>query len=111
MTLCKIDFYFSSPRVIVLDLNGVSSATLVRLFQYAEIPIPTSMTQGAFSVSFMNTGEYGDSSLKADWRMAKISVAWGRISVLSSVPAQIRLSDLQKVEKFQRENDDFERWI
>ena len=111
LTLCKIDFYFSSPRVIVLDLNGASSATLVRLFQYAEIPIPTSMTQGAFSVSFMNTGEYGDSSLKADWQMAKISVAWGRISVLSSVPAQIRLSDLQKVEKFQRENDDFERWI
>ena len=111
LTLCKIDFYVSSPRVIVLDLNGVSSATLVRLFQYAEIPIPTSMTQVAFSVSFMNTGEYGDSSLKADWQMAKISVAWGRISVLSSVPAQIRLSDLQKVEKFQRENDDCERWI
>ena len=27
LTLCKIDFYFSSPRVIVLDLNGASSAT------------------------------------------------------------------------------------
>ena len=111
LTLCKIDFYFSTPRVIVMDLNGVSSATLIRLFQYAEIPIPTSMSQGAFSVSFMSTGEYGDGSLKANWNMAKISVAWGRISVLSSVPAQIRLSDLHKVENFQRENDDFERWI
>ena len=111
LTLCKIDFYFSSQRVIVLDLSGVSSATLVRLFQYAEIPIPTSMTQGAFSFSFMTTGGYGDSNLKADGQMAKISVSWGRISVLSSVPAQIRLSDLHKMEKFQRENDDFEKWI
>ena len=111
LTLCKIDFHFSTPRVIVLDLNGVSSATLVRLFQYAEIPIPTSMTQGAFSVSFMNTGEDGYSNLKADRELTKISVAWGRISALSSVPAQIRLSDLQKVEKFQREEGDFERWI
>ena len=111
LTLCKIDFHFSTPRVIVLDLNGVSSATLVRLFQYAEIPIPTSMTQGAFSVSFKNTGEEGYSNLKADRELIKISVTWGRISALSSVPAQIKLSDLQKVEKFQREEDEFERWI
>ena len=111
LTRCKIDFYFPLPRVIILDLTGVSSATLVRLFQYAEIPIPTSMTQGAFSLSFMTTGRNGDSSLKADWQRTKISVSWGRISVLNSVPAQIRLSDLHKIEKFQRENDDFEGWI
>ena len=69
------------------------------------------MTQGAFSVSFINTGENGYSNLKADRELIKISVTWGRISALSSVPAQIKLSDLQKVEKFQREEDDFERWI
>ena len=56
LTQCRIDFHFSTPRSVVLDLNGVSSATLVRLFQYAEIPIPTSTTQGAFSVSFINPG-------------------------------------------------------
>ena len=57
------------------------------------------MTQGAFSVSFINTGEDGYSNLKADRELIKISVTWGRISALSSVPAQIKLSDLQKVEK------------
>ena len=66
LTQCRIDFHFSTPRSIVLDLNGVSSATLIRLFQYAEIPIPTSTTQGAFSVSFINPGEDGYSSAKAD---------------------------------------------
>ena len=35
LTQCRIDFHFSTPRIVVLDLNGVSSATLVRLFQYA----------------------------------------------------------------------------
>ena len=40
LTQCRIDFHFSAPRVIVLDLNGISGATLIRLFQYAEIPIP-----------------------------------------------------------------------
>ena len=111
LTQCKIDFHFSTPRVVVLDLNGVSSATLVSLFQYAEIPIPTSITQGAFSVSFINPGEVGYSNLKADRELIKINVTWGRISALSSVPAQIKLSELQKVERFQREDDDFERWI
>ena len=109
--LSRIDFHFSTPRVVVLDLNGVSSATLVRLFQYAEVPIPTSITQGAFSVSFINPGEEGYSNMKADRELIKISVTWGRISALSSVPAQIKLSELQKVERFQREDDDFERWI
>ena len=103
LTQCRIDFYFSSPRSVVLDLNGISSATLVRLFQYAEIPIPTSTTQGAFSVSFNNPGEDGYSNAKADRELIKINVTWGRISALSSVPAQIKLSELQKIERFQRE--------
>ena len=111
LTQCRIDFYFSTPRVVVLDLNGVSSATLVRLFQYAEIPIPTSIAQGAFSVSFINPGEDSYSNAKADRELIKINVTWGRISALSSIPAQIKLSELQKVGRFQREDDEFERWI
>ena len=111
LTQCRIDFHFATPRIVVLDLNGVSSATLVRLFQYAEIPIPTSITQGAFSISFINPGEDGYSNAKADRELIKINVTWGRISALSSVPAQIKLSELQKVERFQREEDDFGIWI
>ena len=91
--------------------NGVSSATLVRLFQYAEIPIPTSTTQGAFSVSFINPGEDGYSNAKADRELTKINVTWGRISALGSVPAQIKLSNLQRIERFQREENEIETWI
>ena len=111
LTQCRIDFHFSTPRIVVLDLNGVSSATSVRLFQYAEIPIPTSTTQGAFSVSLINPGEDGYSNAKADRELIKINVTWGRISALTSVPAQIKLSELQKVERFRREEDDFGTWI
>ena len=111
LTQCRIDFHFSTPRIVVLDLNGVSSATLVMLFQYAEIPIPTSTTQGAFSVSLINPGEDGYSNAKADREPIKINVTWGRISALTSVPAQIKLSELQKVERFRREEDDFGTWI
>ena len=111
LTQCRIDFHFSTPRSVVLDLNGVSSATLIRLFQYAEIPIPTSTTQGAFSVSFINPGEDGYSNAKADRELTKINVTWGRISALGSVPAQIKLSNLQKIERFQREENGIETWI
>ena len=111
LTQCRIDFHFSTPRSVVLDLNGVSSATLIRLFQYAEIPIPTSTTQGAFSVSFINPGEDGYSNAKADRELTKINVTWGRISALGSVPAQIKLSNLQKIERFQREENEIETWI
>ena len=111
LTQCRIDFHFSTPRSVVLDLNGVSSATLVRLFQYAEIPIPTSTTQGAFSVSFIDPGEDGYSNAKADRELTKINVTWGRISALGSVPAQIKLSNLQKIERFHREENEIETWI
>ena len=111
LTQCRIDFHFSTPRSIVLDLNGVSSATLIRLFQYAEIPIPTSTTQGAFSVSFINPGEDGYSNAKADRELTKINVTWGRISALGSVPAQIKLSNLQKIERFQGDENEIETWI
>lgn len=110
LTLCRVDFYFPSPRMVILDLSGVSSATLVRLFQYAEIPIPSSMTQGAFSLSFMTT-DSDCSNLQADRRMAKIKISWGRISTLMSVPAQIKFSDLYKEGVCQEESTLVEKWI
>ena len=54
LTLNRIDFFLPSPKVLVLDLAGVPTASLVRLLHYSEIPIPTSMAQGAFSLSFFN---------------------------------------------------------
>ena len=68
------DFHFSTPRSVVLDLDGISSATLIRLFQYAEIPVSTSTTQEAFSVSFMNPGEEEYSNTGADRELTKINM-------------------------------------
>ena len=111
LTQCRVDFHFSTPRSVVLDLDGISSATLIRLFQYAEIPVPTSTTQGAFSVSFMNPGEEGYSNARADRELTKINITWGRLSALNSVPAQIKMSALQNIERFHSEGDEFETWI
>ena len=60
LTLNRIDFFFPPPSVLVLDIVGVPTASLVRLLHYSEIPIPTSMTQGAFSLSFFNFGKSHD---------------------------------------------------
>ena len=111
LTQCRVDFHFSTPRSVVLDLDGISSATLIRLFQYAEIPVPTSTTQGAFSVSFMNPGEEGYSNARADRELTKINITWGRLSALNSAPAQIKMSALQNIERFHSEGDEFETWI
>ena len=110
LTLCKIDFYFSSQRVIVLDLSGVTSATLIRIFQYAEVPIPTSTIQGAFSVSFGTTGSHKNGCSQALGQGVKINVSWGKTSALNSVPAQIKLSDLERIERF-RDSDELNTWI
>ena len=61
LTLNRIDFFLPSSNVIVLDLVGVPTASLIRLLHYSEIPVPTSMMQGAFSLSFLN---WGSSCLK-----------------------------------------------
>lgn len=50
LTLCRVDFYIPSTKVVLINLHGVHCAALVRLFHYAEIPIPTTMKQGAFSL-------------------------------------------------------------
>ena len=54
LTLNRIDFFLSSPKVLVLDLVGVPTASLARLLHHSEKPIPTSMVQEAFSLSFFN---------------------------------------------------------
>ena len=84
---------------------------MIRLFQYAEIPVPTSTTQEAFSVSFMNPGEERYSNAGADRELTKINMTWSRLSALNSVPAQIKMSALQNIERFHSEGDEFETGI
>ena len=94
----RINFYFSSPNILVLDLVGVSTAALVRLLHYSEIPVPTSMIQGAFSVSFINWGKsYGDHGMTVDpLTLQRYKVSIGRITALHSVPMQIKWEDIQE---------------
>ena len=98
LTFNRINFYFSSPNILVLDLVGVSTAALVRLLHYSEIPVPTSMIQGAFSVSFINWGKsYGDHGMTVDpLTLQQYKVSIGRITALHSVPMQIKWEDIQE---------------
>ena len=46
LTRQKILFYFPKRNVIWIDLRGVDSSILIKLMNYAEVPIPTSNKQG-----------------------------------------------------------------
>ena len=98
LTLNRIGFYLPSPNILVLDLVGVPTASLVRLLHYSEIPIPTSMTQGAFSVSYFNRGKsWGDFGRIADSQAVQhFKVSCGRTTALHSVPMQIQWEDIQQ---------------
>ena len=81
----------------------------VTLFPY---PLTqATLAQGAFSVSFMNSGEEGYSNARADRELTKINITWGRLSALNSVSAQIKMSALQNIETFHSEGKKFETWI
>ena len=95
LTSCRVDFYIPSAKVVVLDIHGVDCAALVRLFHYAEIPIPTTMSQGAFSV--MITGHHNQGvNTPAGW-LHKFSIRVGRMSALNVHPVQINMNSIQDV--------------
>ena len=113
LTFNRINFYFSSPNILVLDLVGVSTAALVRLLHYSEIPVPTSMIQGAFSVSFINWGKsYGDRGMTVDpLTLQQYKVSIGRITALHSVPMQIKWEDIQESCEPSIEQSKIPQWL
>ena len=82
LTGCSIDFFFCRFNVIVLSLNGLDDNTLLRLAQYAEVPIPACPAQGGFQLSFQ---------LSSAGTMSWTTVSVGRIGKCDFVPAQVRL--------------------
>ena len=52
LTGCSIDFCFSRANTLVLRLDGLDDNILLRLAQYAEVPIPTCPAQGGFQLTF-----------------------------------------------------------
>ena len=95
LTACRIDFFVPAPKVFVISLVGVDCAVLIRLFHYAEIPIPTTTKQGAFGISIVKE----QSALLRNWNndCGSYRVTVGRISSLSSIPVQIKLNELYGV--------------
>ena len=109
LTLNRIDFFLPSPRVLVLDLVGVPTATLVRLLHYSEIPIPTSMSQGAFSISFVNFGDNRRNG--GSYNGQHFKVTCGRISALHSVPMQIKWEDIRHFCKPTIDQSNIQKWL
>ena len=89
LTSCAISFRFSSLTTIVINTAGLDSSILVRLMHYAEVPIPTTMKQGAFSLSIKGNGlSTGNKNLLS------FDLKVGRIGSLPSVPMQIRCANI-----------------
>ena len=113
LTLNRIDFFFPSPSVLVLDIVVVPTASLVRLLHYSEIPIPTSMTQGAFSLSFFNCGKScGDKEVSSGSPpRQQFKVSCGRITALHCVPTQIKWEDIQQACEPSIEQSKASKWL
>ena len=113
LTLNRINFYLPAPKVIVLDLVGVPTASLIRLLHYSEIPVPTSMIQGAFSLSFISCGR----SLKdrtSGTKSAKLQhfkVSCGRITAFHNAPMQIKWDDVYLSCKPTIEHSSLAKWL
>ena len=82
LTGCNIDFFFSRIHVLVMKLDGLDDNTLLRLAQYAEVPIPACPMQGGFQVNF-----FPQSSSTIAWTTCSI----GRIGSYDHIPAQVQV--------------------
>ena len=82
------NFYFPKRNVIWVDLRAIDSNTLVRLMNYAEVPIPTSNKQGAFSITLQ-----GDSSMQRN-DSQRIECRIGRVGAITAIPVQVRFEEV-----------------
>ena len=89
LTKSNINFFFPSKNTVVIEVSGIDASVLVQLMHYAEVPIPTTEIQGAFSVCIRGVETFARDHSLIDCRMS-----FGRIGTLSSFPLQIRCCDL-----------------
>ncbi len=89
LTRQRICFYFPKRNVIWIDLRGIDSNILVKLMNYAEVPIPTSNKQGGFSVSLQGNGTSPNSHLY------HLECRIGRIGSIAIVPVQVSVEEVQ----------------
>ncbi len=89
LTRQKIFFYFPKKNVIWIDLRGIDSNILVKLMNYAEVPIPTSNKQGGCSVSLQGANTLSSS------HTFHLECKIGRIGAIAVVPVQISVEEVQ----------------
>ena len=93
LTRQKILFYFPKKNVIWIDLRGVDSNILVKLMNYAEVPIPTSNKQSGYSVSLQGTNVLSSShAFRLECQIGRIGI--GAIAV---IPVQVDIEEVQSL--------------
>ena len=90
LTKCDINFYCAARSTIVIDVEGIDASVLIRLMHYAELPIPTTEAQGAFSLNIRGVG-----LCAYDPTLLAFCVSFGRIGSLPSYPVQIKSKELK----------------
>ena len=94
-------------NTLVIDTAGIDSSLLVQLMRYAELPIPTTVKQGAYSFSL-----WGNRLYSGDRNLLSMDLTIGRIGSLPSSPVQIRCSDIGNLISHHPLNkSDIRRWI
>ena len=113
LTLNRINFYLPAPNVIVLDLVGVPTAALIRLLHYSEIPVPTFMMQGAFSLSFLSWGRSLKDRISGSRfaRLQHFKVSCGRITAFHNAPMQIKWDDVHPFCEPTLEHSSLAKWL
>ena len=81
LTRCDINFYCAARSTIVIDVEGIDASVLIRLMHYAELPIPTTEAQGAFSLNISEVLECVPSIAP----YLHFRVSFGRIGVIYPV--------------------------
>ena len=92
LTKCDINFYCAARSTIVIDVEGIDASVLIRLMHYAELPIPTTEAQGAFSLNIRSVG-----LCAYDPTLLAFCVSFGRIGSLPSYPVQIKSKELKSL--------------
>ena len=92
LTRCDINFYCAARSTIVIDVEGIDASVLIRLMHYAELPIPTTEAQGAFSLNIRSVG-----LCAFDPTLLAFCVSFGRIGSLPSYPVQIKSKELKSL--------------
>ena len=106
LSKCDISSCCAARNTIVIDVEGIDASVLSRLMHYAELPIPTTEAQGAFSLNLRSVGV-----CSFDRTLLAFRVSFGRIGALPSYPVQIRSKELNGLLTFPIKESAIVTWL